>query len=204
MGPDVSEASFLAIDLSSSNPKLPSKINYETLSDYVDGQLHSHTAEYAIGGYLERRNLYGLSDHFGSGERRDIHLGIDIWAPAGHPIYVPQDGIVHSFAYNDQHLDYGYTIILKHESRDGIYHTLYGHLSSEYLDQWQVGQEVNMGTKFASLGARTENGGWPPHLHFQVIRDMGEWRGDYPGVCAQSDLEHYKENCPDPRGMNGL
>jgi len=201
MGSDSASKTFLSIDLSVSNPQLPSKIDYDTLSDYIDDYLIEHHAHYAIGGYLEQRNLYGLSDHFTTGERRDIHLGIDIWAPTGHPIYAPVDGVIHSYAYNDLHLDYGYAIIVQHESSNGTFHALYGHLSSEYFDRWQVGQKITQGTPFASLGDRTENGGWLPHLHLQVVRDMGDWRGDYPGVCAQSDLDYYKENCPDPSGL---
>ena len=201
MGLDSIGKSFSAIDLSITNSRLPSQITYDNLSSYIDNYKEHQQAQYAIGGYLEHRNLYGLSDHFTTGDRRDIHLGVDIWAPTGHQIYAPLDSVIHSFAYNDQHLDYGYTIILKHESTDGVYHTLYGHLSSEYYDQWQVGQKISQGTSFASLGDRTENGGWPPHLHLQVVRDMGDWRGDYPGVCAQSDLDYYKENCPDPSGL---
>lgn len=201
MGESSISSKYVGIDLSLGNEALPKEISYDMLYLYVDTHITLHSADYAIGGYLERRDLYGLSDHFTTGEPRNIHLGVDVWAPAGHPIYAPLDGIVHSFAYNDQHLDYGYTIIVRHELSDGIYHTLYGHLSGEYMDQWQVGQKVSRGAKFASLGDRNENGGWPPHLHFQLIKDMGEWSGDYPGVCRQSELEYYKRNCPDPRGI---
>jgi hypothetical protein len=43
-----------------------------------------------------------------------------------------------------------------------------------------------------------ENGHWPPHLHFQLIIDMGKAKGDYPGVCKYSEREKYLDNCPDP------
>ncbi|RYZ44700.1 MAG: peptidase M23, partial [Chitinophagaceae bacterium] len=38
---------------------------------------------------------------------------------------------------------------------------------------------------------------WPPHLHFQIIKDMHGWKGDYPGVCRFSEKEAYLQNCPD-------
>jgi hypothetical protein len=47
-------------------------------------------------------------------------------------------------------------------------------------------------------GLPTENGGWPPHLHFQLIRDIQHYHGDYPGVCAKRDVDFYACNCPDP------
>jgi len=51
---------------------------------------------------------------------------------------------------------------------------------------------------FAEFGIPSENGHWPPHLHFQIIKDRGEWEGDYPGVCKYSEREKYLNNSPDP------
>ena len=201
MGPESVDKKYNKINLSTSNHQLPNDIDYDTLSEYIDDYVQNQDASYAIGGYLERRNLYGLSDHFSTGEPRDIHLGVDIWTYAGHRIYAPIDGVIHSFAYNDQHLDYGYTLILEHHTVHRSFHTLYGHLSSEYFEQWQIGTAIKKGNPIASLGDRKENGGWPPHLHFQVVKDMGDWHGDYPGVCKRSELDYYKQNCPDPAGL---
>ncbi len=101
----------------------------------------------------------------------------------------PLDGIVHSFAFNNQFGDYGATIILSHQL-DGIsFYTLYGHLSLASLKNLQDGQSVKQGQVFAEFGIPFENGHWPPHLHFQLILDMGERKGDYPGVCKYSEKE---------------
>ena len=54
------------------------------------------------------------------------------------------------------------------------------------------------GKKLAALGNSFENGDYAPHLHFQIIKNMENYMGDYPGVCSASDLEFYAENCPDP------
>ena len=62
----------------------------------------------------------------------------------------------------------------------------------------EMGLPVAAGQKLCHLGKTDENGGWPPHLHFQWIRDMQAFHGDYPGVCSQRDLSFYAENCPDP------
>ena len=43
-----------------------------------------------------------------------------------------------------------------------------------------------------------ENGDYPPHLHFQIILDIENFYGDYPGVCSENDLKYYSQNCPDP------
>jgi murein DD-endopeptidase MepM/ murein hydrolase activator NlpD len=75
---------------------------------------------------------------------------------------------------------------------------LYGHLSQSSIKNIREGDKVERGDVFAEFGIPAENGHWPPHLHFQVIKDIGEWKGDYPGVCKYSEKEKYLDNCPDP------
>ncbi|WP_244215255.1 hypothetical protein [Pedobacter miscanthi] len=75
---------------------------------------------------------------------------------------------------------------------------MYGHLSLASLNGLEEGKFIPAGTKIAELGAKEENGSWPPHLHFQLIKDMSGLKGDYPGVCRFSEREKYLANCPDP------
>jgi len=158
-----------------------------------------HNAIWLMGGYLECRALYKSmlfnSDH---DNIRDIHLGIDIWGAVESEIHAPLDATIHSFAYNDRHLDYGYTLILKHVIGLSSFYTLYGHLGRKYYKSWTVGDQINAGDVIGVLGSEEENGGWMPHLHFQVIYDLQSMEGDYPGVCSQKDLPYYRINCPDP------
>ena len=62
----------------------------------------------------------------------------------------------------------------------------------------QVGTEVKQGEQIATLGTAEVNGDYAPHLHFQLVKDMQGFKGDYPGVTNRLDLEFYKTNCPDP------
>jgi murein DD-endopeptidase MepM/ murein hydrolase activator NlpD len=78
------------------------------------------------------------------------------------------------------------------------FHTLYGHLSLESLIDKKVGDSVQKGAQIATLGLPPINGDYAPHLHFQIIIDMQNKKGDYPGVCNQNELEFYTKNCPDP------
>ncbi len=150
------------------------------------------------GGYLEHRGIYRASPHFLEGAvDRSLHLGVDLWASAGHPVYAPLNGIVHSLAMNAQPLDYGATIILQHDTDNGSFWTLYGHLSERDL-HWSPGDEIISGSAFCHLGEPHENGGWVPHLHFQVILDIAEYVGDFPGVAPLEDQEEWADRCPDP------
>ncbi|WKV11608.1 peptidoglycan DD-metalloendopeptidase family protein [Marivirga harenae] len=165
---------------------------------YVFGFLEKKEKRYGYGGYLENRMIYQRSTHFQQGESRCMHLGIDVWAEAFHHLYAPLDSIVHSFADNNNFGDYGPTIILQHELNGKHFYTLYGHLSMKSLKNLKKGDEIKKGQKFSELGPYPENGDWPPHLHFQLIRDMADKSGDFPGVCAPSELEEFKKVCPDP------
>jgi murein DD-endopeptidase MepM/ murein hydrolase activator NlpD len=131
-------------------------------------------------------------------EPRRLHLGIDIWGPAGTKVMAPLQGIVHSFAFNNNDSDYGATLILTHNLDGTGFHTLYGHISLNSIKNLYEGQRVAKGEVIAEFGMRFENGNWPPHLHFQVIADMQDWKGDYPGVCRFSEKQRWLDGCPDP------
>ena len=131
-------------------------------------------------------------------EPRRLHLGVDIWGPAGTRVMAPLDSIVHSFAFNNNDSDYGATLILSHNLEGVAFHTLYGHLSLNSIKNLTEGQRIQKGEVVAEFGMRFENGNWPPHLHFQVIEDMEHWKGDYPGVCRFSEREQWLGNSPDP------
>jgi murein DD-endopeptidase MepM/ murein hydrolase activator NlpD len=109
--------------------------------------------------------------------------------------------LVHSFKNNTNFGDYGPTIILKHTIEDVDFYTLYGHLSLESLQDLCVGQTFKKGAQIATLGDASVNGDYAPHLHFQIIDDIQDFVGDYPGVCSKKDLEFYKTNCLDPELM---
>lgn len=188
-------------DFTSKNSELNETIlgNTDLFTDWVSGKLTDSHCRYGIGGYNEHRTIYARSVHFDSIEEpRRLHLGVDIWGPAGTPVYNFYDAEVHSFKFNDNFGDYGATIILKYELDGLTFHALYGHLNLASLDGLEEGQLVPAGLQIAVFGAKEENGYWPPHLHFQLIRDMQGLKGDYPGVCQYSKRAEYLENCPDP------
>ena len=197
---DSSTDKLLLMDFTASNPSLTEEIFSDTnlFTDYINQQLSSANATYGIGGYNELRNLYSRSKVFDDAkEPRRLHLGTDIWGKAGTPVFAPIGGVVHSFAFNDHFGDYGATIILQHQLKAKTFHTLYGHLSLKDIEHLKEGKFINEGETIAHFGETNENGHWPPHLHFQIIIDMPNKSGDYPGVCKFSEREKYLANCPD-------
>lgn len=193
---------FKRLDFSAFNEALLTSDLSETsvFSQFVFEEMLEKNTFVGIGGYGENRVIYRQRKHFNNEdeEPRSIHLGTDIWADAGEPIYAPLNARVHSFAFNNHYGDYGPTIILAHTLDNVTFYTLYGHLSLKSLDGLFVGKNILANEAFATIGAYPENGDWPPHLHFQIIQDMGNYQGDFPGVSSIQNQEHYLNLCPDP------
>jgi len=198
---NISREDIVEMDFTENNGSLKDLDVSDTdaFNRYIE-QLLDNFQQVGIGGYGEDRFIYRRSSLFdGEKEPRSIHLGLDIWVPAGIRVYAPLDAQVHSFQYNGQFGDYGGTIILEHRLGEVVFYTLYGHLSAGSLDGLSKGQAISQGTAFAAIGAPEENGQWPPHLHFQLITDMLGMEGDFYGVAPPSEKEYFMDLCPDPR-----
>ena len=200
---------LLRMDFTAVNKNLNETLlqHTEAFSQYINDLLQQKNCTYGIGGYNEHRTVYSRSNVFDatSGEEpRRLHLGIDIWGKAGTPVFAPLDATVHSFAFNDRFGDYGATIILQHQLNEVSFYILYGHLSIADLSNLVVGKYIRRGEVFGHFGEPSENGGWPPHLHIQIIEDMQNNVGDYPGVCRYSERTIYLQNCPNPDLILGM
>jgi 4-aminobutyrate aminotransferase-like enzyme/Ser/Thr protein kinase RdoA (MazF antagonist) len=162
-----------------------------------------------IGRYNEARLIY-TTEQFRTPtdempEHRTVHLGIDLYKRSGESVYAPLYGRVHSFRNNTAPLDYGPAIILEHQIDGEIgFYTLYGHLSPDSLTGLQVGMPVEKGQPIARIGEPATNGGWPPHLHFQIILEMLCESGNFPGVARPSERGLWTSISPDPNLMLGI
>ena len=204
---DFQKDTILRIDLTENNTELYALdlLNVAMMDKYITQKITEANAVCAVGGYLENRYIYRTTQHFQqSTEPRSIHLGVDVWAKAGTPVYCPLEGKVHSFANNDNIGDYGPTIILEHSIGEHIFYTLYGHLNLECLKGLHEGKRIEAGDKIAEFGNYPINGNWSPHLHFQVITDMLGKEGDFPGVCEPSKTTYFKEICLDANILLGI
>jgi 4-aminobutyrate aminotransferase-like enzyme/murein DD-endopeptidase MepM/ murein hydrolase activator NlpD len=196
----------VVLDLGVSSAELP---DLETVADarafarHVERHIEDAGATVGIGRYGEPRVLYaGGQFAHASGDpllRRTVHIGVDLFAPAGTPVLAPADGVIHSFAVNRGPGDYGPTILLEHRPEGTPpFWTLYGHLSGASLEGLEVGTAVARGQALARLGDVGENGGWPPHLHFQLITDLLDRSGEFPGVAAAQEADVWRSLSPDP------
>ena len=205
--PPLTDRSCIALDLSFESDLVhvePESI--DTVTERIEKKIARNGGSVGLGRYLEPRPIY-TADFFRTAgdELRTIHLGIDLFLPAGTPVFAPLAGIVEALSENARPQDYGPVIILRHATDDGTpFFTLYGHLSRESLENLRTGQSISAGESLASLGTREQNGGWPPHLHFQVMSDSLDLRCDFPGVGHYSEINLWRQFCPDPNLILGI
>lgn len=209
---DVRVEPCLVLDLSVGSPLIEgdfAKNEAQFLTPRIWAEMAEAEVEVSIGRYDEPRLIYS-SDIFKTGdaplaERRTIHIGFDLFADANTPVFAPLAGKVHDARYNAGHLDYGGVVMLEHETDDGdVFYTLYGHMSRESAENLQPNQQIAKGEKIAEFGDVHENGGWPPHLHLQIIIDPLNVGVDFPGVVLASQRNVWQALSPDPNLLVGV
>jgi 4-aminobutyrate aminotransferase-like enzyme/Ser/Thr protein kinase RdoA (MazF antagonist)/murein DD-endopeptidase MepM/ murein hydrolase activator NlpD len=209
---EVRSAPSMVFDLSVGSTFLgadPSVGEPGKLTQKIFSEIKQAGADFGVGRYDEPRSLY-TSPLFRTSadpaeERRTIHLGIDLFMEPGTPLQAPLDGVVHVVANNMAPLDYGPLVILRHETSDGEkFFTLYGHLTKDTISNLSAGRHVARGQQFARVGSPDENGGWAPHLHFQIILDLLELGADFPGVAYASQRAVWTSLSPDPNLLLGI
>ncbi|WP_372574658.1 aminotransferase class III-fold pyridoxal phosphate-dependent enzyme [Ruegeria jejuensis] len=162
-----------------------------------------------FGSYNEPRLIYAgpafRSGPWRASDRRTVHLGVDIFAPAGTLLYAPLSGRVEAVENRSDPLDYGGVVILHHETPQGdAFYTLYGHLDPEICDRLKPGDPVAQGSAFCRLGTPEQNGGWAPHAHFQLALTADGMAPDWPGVADPDDITFWQAICPNPAALLNL
>ncbi|MEO8448186.1 MAG: aminotransferase class III-fold pyridoxal phosphate-dependent enzyme [Gemmatimonadota bacterium] len=182
------------------------------LSGRIERFLAERGARVGIGEYDEARLVYTTAQYRVEGiegpEWRTIHLGVDLFASAGTPVRTPVAGKVQSVRNNAAPGDYGPTVIVEHSFEDGDgggrFYTLYGHLDLETLRDVSPGQPVSAGAIVGRLGGPAVNGGWSPHVHFQLITDLLDRTGEFPGVARPAERRVWRSLSPDPHVLAGV
>ena len=197
VGQNLQTESLLVFDLGIASPYMagnPENNREPELSQRLFNAMNQAGVKIGIGRYNEARMLY-TSPLFAKGDlyaeaNRTVHLGMDIFMAAGSAVYAPLNGEICAFASNQAPLDYGPVIILQHRTSAGdTFYTLYGHLSLDSLSGLQTGQAITKGQIIGKIGSADVNGGWTPHLHFQIMLDLLGMGCDFPGVASANERE---------------
>ena len=162
-----------------------------------------------LGYYHEPRLIYAepafRKGPYKASNRRTVHLAVDAFAPAGTPMFAPLAGEVFVVENRTGHLDYGGVIILRHVTPAGDpFYTLYGHLNPECCSRLKVGDQIEQGAAFCRLGDASMNGGWAPHVHFQLALTTQGIEADWPGVGDPDEMYLWRALCPNPAALLNL
>lgn len=128
---------------------------------------------------------FGWRTHPLTGKRR-FHSGVDLGAVMGAPVVATVSGTVTSAGWNG---GYGKAVVIEH---NGIYQTLYGHLSEISV---RAGQPIERGTVLGLVGNTGNSTG--PHLHFeQRVSTNGNWIAVNPIEEIKYALENLNRSDP--------
>ncbi|WP_428647019.1 aminotransferase class III-fold pyridoxal phosphate-dependent enzyme [Roseibium sp.] len=207
--PATARPETVVFDFTASGPDADELSGFEgaEFDAFCEERIREAGADFGIGVYGEDRTIY-KSDAFEMASpsiRRSIHLGIDLFAPDFEPVHAPIAGKV-AFFFDDAVANgFGPTVLLEHETDGGdVFWTLYGHLSRRSCAKLTIGQRIEKGEAFAEFGQRSENGDWPPHLHFQIVTDHLGLEARMHGVGVRSQWPVWREISPDPSVILGL
>ncbi|WP_378942202.1 aminotransferase class III-fold pyridoxal phosphate-dependent enzyme [Mesorhizobium sp. ANAO-SY3R2] len=172
----------------------------------------AHAAEYGIslgiGPWGEARTVYAgdmFKSRFVAGERRDRHLGLDLFMPAGTKVYTPLAATVQSVEIEEDPLGYGGLVALLHEP-EGCppFVTLWGHLAHEAVTRLKPSAKLEAGALVGEMGVDAQNGGWAPHLHLQISTDTSLSAREILGVGEARYLDVWRGLFPDAATLAGI
>lgn len=140
------------------------------------------SSQFGEGGMMWPTDSNAITSYFGGrdspgGIGSTNHMGVDIGASEGTPIYAALPGTVTTAGWYG---GYGNAVIIDH---GGGLETLYGHMSAVGTS---VGTNVMPGQVIGFVGSTGNSTG--PHLHFSVIQD-GQWLDPlmfFPGFAVGS------------------
>ncbi|MDT5091993.1 MAG: hypothetical protein QOH60_1356 [Mycobacterium sp.] len=129
--------------------------------------------------------------------------------PLGTQIDAAFDGKV---KYAGAAQGFGNWIVIDHQSADGPFSTLYGHMYNDGLFV-KVGDQVKAGQKIAAVGSNGQSSG--PHLHFgffpggyldnSTAKDPSPFIGGYtPYAAGATKLAAAIANCPSLQSSGGI
>ncbi len=189
------------LKLSSDSPLLKGNPDNSLLKKRVNKIFKEDNSRIGIGLYNEKRKVYkgpNFISELNTNERRNIHLGIDIFIDQGTDLFAPIDGKIIILKNNNFKYDYGPTLVLEHSFKKYKFYTLYGHLSKIMFQKLKIGKKIKKGEWIGKIGNSNENGKWLPHLHFQIILDLLGHDKNFPGVGEEFLFNIWNKISPDP------
>lgn len=159
--------------------------------------------DWFYGGWMEDRSIV-WSDTYLRETGNFLHLADDFNVPAGTMVFCVADGpIVHMGTDSPLKGGWGGHIVQKIQFHGKPHALIYCHLG--FMQPRDTPCDISKGDFIGLVGNKSENGGWGPHLHLQLVADIDDvtdWAHfmdkEIDGYGKVSDIEYWAKRCPDP------
>lgn len=156
------------LDLSNESEifKIFKSYSLQEFEEYFNSLMQKSNTNFLIGKYGEDRKK--LFENFGierfTKNGKTLHAGIDIFMPVSSKVLLPVDAKLIESKKDPETGGYGHYLI--YECNKAF--LLFGHIEPQV--NLTVGEMKNKGEIIAKLANIQDNGGYLPHLHFQVLK----------------------------------
>lgn len=208
VGVDFAQAPPHVLDLGIGSPLLgadPAHGRGEPLAAAIAAELQRAGASVGVGRHDEARFTQGAYGCIGVeqpvAELATVHLGMDLFVSAGTEVHAPLAGVVCALATRG-----GEACVVLHHSPTGApeFFTLYHHLAADSVTALVQGRHVGRGQVLGMVAASTQNGGEPPHVHFQIALDLLDRGADFPRQVPVVERAAWSALSPDPNLLLGV
>lgn len=208
VGTDFAKAPPRVLDLGIGSPLLgadPEHGHGPALATAIAAELQRSGASVGIGRHDEARFTADAYRSIGVEQPVDelasVHLGMDVFVPAGTVVHAPLAGVVHAVAVRA-----GQACVVLHHAPAGAsaFFTLHGHLAADSVAALAKGQPVARGQALGAVAASAQNGGEPAHVHFQLALDLLDRGADFPHRVPAAERAAWAALSPDPNLILGI
>ncbi|HNP86378.1 MAG TPA: aminotransferase [Kouleothrix sp.] len=174
------------LDLSTSSPALRDGV-WEEPAAMRAALTHQLAGRAGLGRYAETRLHHSAPGS--AAEPATLHLGADVFVPAGTPVYAPLDGTVVRAAEHE--------LLLRHAPAPGlVFFTRYaGIIPAAGLTDMNAGQALGV------VAPTADSAPLPPHLHVQLGTELVH--GALPSLGHASARAAWLALCPNPSALLG-
>ncbi|HEX7325655.1 MAG TPA: aminotransferase class III-fold pyridoxal phosphate-dependent enzyme [Rhodanobacteraceae bacterium] len=175
------------------------------LASIIAAELQRSGASVGIGRHDEARFTPDAYRSIGVEQPVDelatVHLGMDVFVPAGTAVHAPLAGVVHAAAVQGG----AACVVLQHAPPGGpVFFTLFRHLSADSVATLAQGKAVVRGQALGTIAAPAQTGGEPAHVHLQLALDLLGRGADFPHRVPVAERAAWAALSPDPNLILGI
>lgn len=175
-----------------------------SLQRWIEQRFH---VDWVYGGWMENRTKLLSDVKYLRKNKTFLHLGIDLSFDAGTMVFSIAEGpIVHIGTDSPLKGGWGGHVLQMIKFQGKPHLLIYCHLG--FIQEKDRLRTISKGDFLGLVGNKSENGGWGPHLHLQLVSDVDHvinWAHfmdkEIDGYGKVKDISYWAKRCPDPTSL---